>query len=109
MPALSAIYKMTLWDLGKLRWPVNLILNAYDLIFYECSCGSCFHPYVQLLSSCQVILSEEILVDIWLLLFRVLLAPQAAGEGKEGSGSSVRIQDPATTKGESLLFTDLLH
>lgn len=36
MPALSAIYKMTLTDLGKLRWQVNPILNAYVLIVYEC-------------------------------------------------------------------------
>lgn len=107
--ALFAIYKMTLWGMGKLRWPVNPTLNAYNLIFYECGCVSCFHLYIPLLISCQVIQSEEILVDIWLWLFCALLVPQAAGEGKEGSGSLVRTQDPATTKGESLLFTNLLH
>lgn len=77
---------------------MNPILNASDLIFHECGCGSYFHLYGPILSSCQVILSEEILVDIWLWLFRALLAPEAAGEEKEGSGSSVRTEDPATTK-----------
>lgn len=59
---------MTLWDLGKLGRPVNLILNAYDSIFYERGCGSYFPLDVLLRSSCQVILSEEILVDLWLRL-----------------------------------------
>lgn len=68
MPVLSTIYKMTLWDLGKLGRPVNLILNAYDSIFYERGCGSYFPLDVLLRSSCQVILSEEILVDLWLRL-----------------------------------------
>lgn len=53
MHVLSTIYKMTLWDLDKLRWPVNPILSDYDLIFYECVSGSYFHLYVLILSSCQ--------------------------------------------------------
>jgi len=109
MPVLSAIYKMTLWDLGKLRWSVNPILNACDLIFYKCGCGSYFCQYVPLLSSYQVIRSEDMLVDIWLWLLHALLMPQAAGEGKVGSDSSVRTQDPATAQRQSLLFTHLLH
>lgn len=98
---------MTSLDLGKLRWPVDPNLNVCDLIFYECGCGSCFHLYGSLISSCRAILSEEILMVCGCFVY--CFAPQAAGGGKEGSGTSVRTQDPATTEGKILLFTNLLH